>query len=357
MNEQKVDILEDDILKISPDLLSELLKDRSTGKNIFWATDNYEQLGEGYQYKDEILIENITGKHTRVLRPRAVKSKSEQQRRIKQKAEVFTPAWVCNIQNNLVDEAWFGRKNVFNTEISEDDGVHNWIPTQEQISFEGTGKTWTDYVRETRIEITCGEAPYLVSRYDTNSGEVIPLEKRVGLLDRKMRVINENVKTIDNWKNWTRIAFQNIYGFEWQGDNLLLAREALLYTLFDYYADIRCRLGLPPKELHIITILSIANIISWNIWQMDGLKFVVPETCHEYDEVTKIPATLFEAAREEHKTCQCQGCLTGDNRKHNGVYCVIRNWDVYENSHKGNDELNNEECSDIRFIDLIKSVN
>ena len=27
---------------------------------------------------------------------------------IRGKAEVFTPSWVCNCQNNLVDDAWFG---------------------------------------------------------------------------------------------------------------------------------------------------------------------------------------------------------------------------------------------------------
>jgi hypothetical protein len=32
-------------------------------------------------------------------------------------AEVFTPSWICNAQNNLIDNTWFGRDNVFNKEI------------------------------------------------------------------------------------------------------------------------------------------------------------------------------------------------------------------------------------------------
>ena len=31
------------------------------------------------------------------------------------------------------------------------------------------------------MEITCGEAPYLVSRYDAVTGEVINLKSRIGL--------------------------------------------------------------------------------------------------------------------------------------------------------------------------------
>lgn len=39
-------------------------------------------------------------------------------------AEVFTPSWVCNKQNNLVDEKWFGYANPFNIEQEK-----TWIAT------------------------------------------------------------------------------------------------------------------------------------------------------------------------------------------------------------------------------------
>ena len=44
-----------DIFRLSPELLNILLKDHTTSKediqrNIFWATSDYEYLGEGYQY-------------------------------------------------------------------------------------------------------------------------------------------------------------------------------------------------------------------------------------------------------------------------------------------------------------------
>ena len=83
------------------------------------------------------------------------------------------------------------------------------------------------------MEITCGEAPYLVSRYDTVTGKPIKVQKRIGLLDRKLRVINENVDDASDWFLWVKKAYQSIYGYEYQGDNLLLARKNLLLTFVD----------------------------------------------------------------------------------------------------------------------------
>lgn len=183
-----IDIREDDLLALSAEVLDTLLRDHTTGKNIFWATHDYEALGSEYSYHSEILPQLITGEHGMVIRPRVLKSKEEQTDRAKDMAEVFTPSWVCNAQNNLVDEAWFGRKDVFNTEDSTN---HRWQSNPGKIVFP-EGKTWRDYVRAIRMEMTCGEAPYLVSRYDATTGESIPLQERIGLLDRKLRVILTN---------------------------------------------------------------------------------------------------------------------------------------------------------------------
>ena len=225
-----IDIREDDVLALSAEVLDTLLRDHTTGRNIFWATHDYEVLGPEYDYHSEILPHLITGEHGMVIRPRVLKSKEEQTDRAKDMAEVFTPSWVCNAQNNLVDEAWFGRKDVFNV---EDTTKHTWTAKPDKIEFP-EGKTWKDYVRANRMEMTCGEAPYLVSRYDTTTGEPIPLQERIGLLDRKLRVISENVDVSGDWLEWAQTAYKSIYGFEWQGDNLLLAREALLWTFIEY---------------------------------------------------------------------------------------------------------------------------
>ena len=320
-----IDIREDDLLALSVEVLETLLRDHTTGKNIFWATHDYEALGSEYGYHSEILPHLITGEHRMVIRPRVLKSKDKQTDRAKDMAEVFTPSWVCNAQNNLVDDAWFGRKNVFNVENATN---HTWLTNPDKIEFP-KDKNWKDYVKATRMEMTCGEAPYLVSRYDATTGEPIPIEQRIGLLDRKLRVINENVDVSSEWLEWAQVAYKNTYGFEWQGDNLLLAREALLWTFIENY-----QVKFDKKPL-VKSINYIAYIISWNLWQMDGLKGVIPGSCR--NGVTEKIQTLF--GEEEH-IVNCPGCQQDIIRKHNGTYCLIRDW--------GNNKKK------IRFIDLIK---
>lgn len=329
MPDNSVDILENDF---QPDVLEQLLRDHTTRRNIFWATRDYEYLGEGYQYLDEIRPKCITGENGLIIKPRVLKSKEQQTDRSKDMAEVFTPSWVCNAQNNLVDEAWFGRKDVFNT---EDTTQHIWQTNPNPITFP-EGKTWRDYVRATRMEMTCGEAPYLVSRYDTTTGEPILLNNRIGLLDRKLRVVSENVDTTGEWLQWAQVAYKNTYGFEWQGDSLLLAREALLLTFIEYY---QAKFGKSPLAQ---SIKYIAYIISWNLWQMDGLKGVVPDSCR--NGVIEIVPSLFG---DMEKRMDCAGCQQDDIRRHNGTYCLIRDWGA-------KDPKTGEMNRKIRFIDLMK---
>ena len=316
-----IDIKENYIYQLDSKLLAILLMDKSSGKNIIWATDNYAERGPGYRSSDEIMMDSITHRNGSVIKPRTTKSKKEQVIRIRDKAEVFTPSWVCNNQNNLVDSAWFGRENVFNTEAGQ-----TWVTTKEKIVFP-QGKTWQDYVRANRMEISCGEAPYLASRYDTVTGKWIDVKDRIGILDRKIRVINENVDNELEWVNWVTKAFQSVYGFEWQGDSLLIARENLLFSFIDYYVD---RFAVYPINEYLI---KIAKILSWNIWQMDGLKYVIPNSCKP---VENLQLSLFD---DETKAEPCPGCLKNNNSLHTGIYCRIMDW-----SHEHS----------LRFIDLIE---
>lgn len=339
------DIIETEIFELSPELLNTLLVDRTMSTdteqvNIFWATDNYAHLGAGYQYYDQIRLEAITGRNGNIIVPRAVKSRELQQQRSRRMAEVFTPSWVCNEQNNLVDGAWFGRDGVFNTGVVKPDGTHTWIVNPDPITFP-EGKSWREYVDEVRMEITCGEAPYLASRYDTVTGEAIPLERRIGMLDRKLRVVGENTDTPDEWLEAAYGAFKGTYGFEWQGDNLVLAREALLYTFIDYY---RAKFGSDPQ---LDSLLQIAYVISWNIWQMDGLKGVIPNSCSRNlqasIDIAPKQLDLFGAPANgkpaKAKQTACPGCKKKNIKKHIGTYCYIMDW---------------EENKKITFVSLIK---
>ncbi len=315
---QPIDIRENEIFERFPELLSILLKDCTLSTedcqvNIFWASGNYVDLGVGYQYNDQITISAITGKNGDIIKPRAVKGRETRQQRVREMAEVFTPSWICNKQNNLVDANWFGREDVFNIEMDNPDGTHSWIPVENKIVFP-KGKTWRDYIKENRLELSCGEAPYLVSRYDSVTGEYIPVDRRIGLLDRKLRVIGENTLTSAEWLEAAKLAFKSIYGYEWQGDNLVLARESLLYSFIDYY---KAKFGRMPR---LTSLRCIASVISWNIWQMDGLKGVIPGSCCS---VRNNVRNLFGTSE---RLQECEGCQKGDMHKHNGVYCKIKDW-------------------------------
>ena len=261
-------------------VLGLLLQDKSTKRNIIWATDTYEEFGEGFTDKVQMSANSLL-QHPNLIRPRIQKSQEAQAQRTRKKAEVFTPAWLCNRMNNHCDNDWFGRDGVFNTENAD----NTWTVSEGKIEFPKQ-KNWQHYVDSRRLEITCGEAPYLVSRYDVSTGElIVPPIRRIGILDRKLRIVNENTDTYEEWLKWTTRAFEASYGYEYQGDNVLIARVNLLLTFTDYYEE---RWGQQPDGK---LLDQIANKIAWNIWQMDGLKDTVP-LGKPYEEFRQM--TLFD---------------------------------------------------------------
>ena len=312
-----IDIKEDEIKSWGHKILETLLLDRTTGENIIWATEDYASRGEGFSFHNHITSERVTGKNGKLIQPRVTKDEEKRRKRARKMAEVFTPSWVCNDMNNGVDHSWFKRKPVFNV-ASMEGGKHFWTPTPEKVTFP-EGKTWQEYVSMGVIEITCGEAPFLASRYDTVTGEAITdLNKRIGWLDRKLRIVNENTATREDWLYWAKMAYKGTLGFEWLGDSLLLARENLLMSFFDYYED---RFGAEPA---IEDIKEIAEIISWNIFQMDGLKFVIPRSCHPIVTETRdlLTGELIRQVKE------CEGCKKGLIHRHNGIYVKMMDWDT-----------------------------
>ena len=244
-------------------MLNKLLADKTTGKNIIWATDSYREVGACYCDRFEITTSALRGINPVLLQPRAFKAAEAQQHRTKTKAEVFTPSWIVNKMINHLDEEWFGRSGVFNIE----EGL-SWRTQTEKIEF--SGKKWKDYIDHSVLEITCGEAPFIVSRYNASTGEIIPIEDRIGILDRKLRIVTENTDTEENWLKWAKRAYESVYGYEFQGDNLLIGRANLLLTFIDYYQKVW------NKEAEKSLLTAITNIITWNFWQMDGLNGTVP---------------------------------------------------------------------------------
>ncbi|MFA6257905.1 MAG: restriction endonuclease subunit M [Candidatus Paceibacterota bacterium] len=302
-----IDILENTLRRIG-NLLDILLIDRTTKKNIIWATDSYEERGKEYLAKKYIMPELVTGRNGTLIQPRAAKSLIEQRHRTKDKAEVFTPLNIVNQINKVVE---------------------NHLPNKNN---------WQEYVRELKLEITCGEAPFIVSRYDptADTGKLKKLDKRVGFLDKKLKTVSKYCQNKKEWIFWAKEAFKASYGYEWQGDNILLARENLLYTFIDYYKDKFKRIPTPRAQEEF------AEIISWNIFQMDGLKYVVPMSCHHEIKIIKGMSTLFEEKPDTVEKYECEGCKYNRPNKHNGKYVKIMDW--------------NKNIT-VKFVDLIKKAN
>lgn len=305
------DILENTLRRCG-DILDILLTDRTTGKNIIWATDSYKAYGNGKEFSPKMQIkpELVTGQYGKLIQPRATKPREEQKRRTKEKAEVFTPLKVVDQMNKLAD--WAGDIKV---------------PDKD---------TWQAYIKELKLEVTCGEGPFIASRYNPTShtGKVLDLKSRVGFLDRKLHIVSQYCKTPKDWLFWAKEAYKASYGYEWQGDNLLIARENLLYTLIDYYKAQFNRS--PTLEVQ----REFAEIISWNIWQMDGLKYVIPMSCHHEKKTTPPQQTLFPIESGQIDLFQCSGCKTNNPLLHNGRYAKTMDW---------------ETGKAVRFLDVLKS--
>ena len=289
-------------------VLDTLLKDKSTGKNIIWATDPPEELQtvmyEPVTDRSQITTQQLGLTHYEVVLPRMMKQTDTQQQRTRKKGEVFSPAWVCNKMNNALDADWFRGLGAeesagqFTVELPQ-----GWQTVETPVQFpvcKGRTPAWVQYVQSRRLEVTCGEAPFLASRYDAATGEMIPVARRIGILDRKLRVVSENAATEEEWRKYATHAVQSTYGYEYQGDNLLLARVNLLLT---YAEHLQARWQRKPTKEEL---QPIANIISWNLWQMDGLHLSVPGGKPQPEAEQLDLFSMFGAAEPQPPTVSCK---------------------------------------------------
>lgn len=213
-------------------LLEPLLADRTTNAPIVWATDAYSAFGLGYLPHDPITPEHLLSTPDFVLRSRAAKDRAAQSSRTKTHAEVFTPLAVCNRMLDALP-----------------------LPVDPEALLDATC-----------LEIACGEAPFLSTRYDAATGEPVPPDERRGLLDRKLRAAASLAATPGTFPPLALRAYRSTYGFEFQGDNLLIARVNLFMALFEAH----------PVPLPAETLREIALVLAANLVQMDGLSGTIP---------------------------------------------------------------------------------
>lgn len=229
-------------------LLRTLLKDKTTQRNIVWASQSYEGMGKAFCSDQPIRRNLLVGKHQSIVQPRVAKHARKQEQRTRSSGEVFTPPWLVDTQVSAVLEEWKD------------------MPLKEFISLR-----W--------LELACGEAPYLVTRYDSVTGERIPVRKRVGCLDRKLQRISQEVTSEKEFIKLAKLAYESTCGYELQGDSLLLARENLLLSFCEYYVE---KFSILPT---IKTVKAIATIIVYNIFQMNGLTKRTPYSDRSVKEV------------------------------------------------------------------------
>ena len=174
-----------------------------------------------------------------VVMPRYMKEAGEQKSRTAKKAEVFTPVSIVKKMEDSLDKDFNGSLG--------------------------------DFIKQTVLEVTCGEAPFLTTRYDAATGEEIPVRERTGYLDRKLLCIPEEVGK-EGFLECATEALKAVYGYEWQYDSLFLARRNLLMTTLEHYYDRFC------EEPAYDQVFQWATIISYNAFRMDGISMCLPET-------------------------------------------------------------------------------
>ena len=69
-----MDLPEQELRKHKRTLFEILLQDKTTKKNIIWATDDYAERGEAYSFKKEIRLELISGDRDTLIQPRVEKA-------------------------------------------------------------------------------------------------------------------------------------------------------------------------------------------------------------------------------------------------------------------------------------------
>ena len=289
-------------------VLEKLVMDKTTGRRL--------TMGGSQHAAVEISPLLLSRKPSPVM-PRVEKSREAQGARTKKNAEVFTPSWLCRKMVDYLDDEIISTQR--RREAENDNHVEGMAGDMRTPP-----PAWRKYVDTRALEITCGEAPFIVSRYDATTGMLIPVKERIGLLDRKLRAVNENAADEEEWMKWAVRAYESVYGYEYQGDSLVIARANLLITFAD---NLEARWGRKATKKELT---EIANRIVWNFWQMDGLS----GTVEKQQRIDQPYFAGMDAYAPEKKPTQgelfglevSEEDLTAKNVKATRIPCVIFDW-------------------------------
>lgn len=185
-----------------------------------------------------------------------------------------------NRKLNTLDAAWFGHEPAFNEESAQ-----GWQTLSEPVAFDDPFH-WKKYVTRPVFLFQAGHGQALVFRPFAQGAEPMQYGKRMGILDRRLRIISENTREESEWLRWAESALQSLYGTDVSPLAIFQARLSALVAVREAYAQ---RFGgqLPVREeKYMVTTLC------WNLFQMDprtGCSFPVEE------KPAPVQLSLFEA--------------------------------------------------------------
>ena len=76
-----VELTETELEKKYHGILEILLIDRTSNKNIIWATSNYSRFGKGFMSTDHMPLKYLINHSRQIVKPRILKSKTEQKKK------------------------------------------------------------------------------------------------------------------------------------------------------------------------------------------------------------------------------------------------------------------------------------
>lgn len=308
-----MDYNESSAFRSNLNILNILLFDRSASKDLVWATSMYKLHGDLYKKEGYITPKLISGKMKNLIKPSANRKSNEIDR-----VKLIFDSWRFDVDNDDNYGFKFDYNNVFG------EGLEEYFNKYKE----------DDFINKKILVMECEEGTCFVNRYNLETKEIVEPFKRNGIMDKKLNIINQKTDDENEWYNMVLLAYKNVYGFEYRGDNVLLTRENLLHGFVDNY---KYKFGKKPS---VERVTEIAKIISWNIWQMDALKFVIPHSCINVKK-ENFQLSIFEEENETLSGNWCLGCRLDEHTKHNGTYCKIKDW---------------ETGKIIKFVNLVKKL-
>lgn len=237
-------------------ILDILLRDKTTGKPLVFPPDQTSGRPSPF-----LGLEDLYG--------------VQSQKDMPDEAEEVQTLCSWNRKLNQLDEVWFQRSGVFNTPTAE-----GWIPAADPVYFEDPFH-WKKYVNQ---QIYVPDLDWGAALTFAGTSENLPLNERMGQLDRELRLVNENVRSQQEWQKRTSTMLARMLGCAKDPIRLFRARLCVLET---------CREAFQARFGHLPSARdekALAHIVARNLFQSEDELNTVP--FQEMEETLQL--SLFE---------------------------------------------------------------